>query len=476
MPKTHTTPKKSPFKRPHLGYFLLGSTVGILVFAAFFISQFERTYEYRVYPGVSIAHVPFSGATFEEVAAYWQSKNESFQHLTFTFTHENKVATLSGAQLDLGFDATLSATQAKSLGRSGNVLSRWYQKYQLLTDGIDLTPYFRWNTESLTNTLDALATQIDIEPENALFEFQNGRVTAFKLAKSGRFLDKAAVSRSFQDQLELLGEKTQVGGQIVFELPVVAKEPPINTDQANNLGVTELIGSGESSFRGSIAGRVHNVALAASRINGTLIPPGDTFSFNQALGDISAATGYKQAYVIKQGRTVLDDGGGVCQVSTTLFRSALNSGLPVLERHAHSYRVAYYEQGGWKPGFDATVYAPSYDLKIKNDTPAHILIQATTDTKKYFLKFDLYGKRDGRTVEISPVKLWDSRPAPPDLYQDDPTLPTGQVKQVDWANTGVKATFDYAVKRGDEEVFKKTFFSNFVPWQAVYLRGTGPAQ
>ena len=173
---------------------------------------------------------------------------------------------------------------------------------------------------------------------------------------------------------------------------------------------------------------------------------------------------------------MLDDGGGVCQVSTTFFRAALNSGLPIIEHHAHSYRVGYYEQGGWKPGFDATVYAPSYDLKVKNDTPSYILIQAKTDTSANRLTFEFYGQKDNRIVEISAVRLWDYRPSPPDLHQDDPTLPTGTVKQVDWANPGVKSAFDYKVSRDSQIIFEKTFYSNFIPWQAVFLRGTGPIQ
>lgn len=474
MSKTASHKRKISSKSRHLAYFFLGGILGTIVLVVFLAIHFEQTYKERVYPGVSIAHVPFSAATITAVQDYWLTKNEPFHKSTFTFYYEDKIATLSGLQLDLGFDATLSAKQALGIGRSGSTLSRIYQKYQSLVYGINLQPYFRWDTTQLANMLDELAAQIDIEPENALFEFQKGKVVAFKPAKTGQFVDKNEVLRLFQSKLELLAREATSDSQIALPLPVLPKEPSINTEQANNWGITESIGKGESYFRGSIPGRIHNIALAASRINGILIPPGEIFSFNKALGDISAATGYKQAYVIKQGRTVLDDGGGVCQVSTTLFRAALNSGLPISERHAHSYRVGYYEQNGWKPGFDATVYAPNYDLKIKNDTPTYILIQAGTDTKNSKLTFELYGKKDGRTVELSPVKLWDFKPAPPDLYQDDPTLPTGTVKQVDWANPGVKATFDYAVKREGEEIFKKTFFSNFVPWQAVYLRGTGP--
>jgi vancomycin resistance protein YoaR len=190
------------------------------------------------------------------------------------------------------------------------------------------------------------------------------------------------------------------------------------------------------------------------------------------VGDISAATGYQSAYIIKDGRTVLGDGGGVCQVSTTLFRAALAAGLPIIERHAHAYRVHYYEEGGFKPGLDATVYGPTYDLKFKNDTPTSILIQVKTDVANLSLTFDLYGTGDGRKAQISNQKLWDITPPPPDLYQDDPTLPKGTVKQVDFAAWGAKASFDYLVTRGTEVLESTTFVSNFRPWQAVYLKGT----
>lgn len=469
-------PKTRQIFIKRLLFFTLGAFCGTLLLGAVFFLIYETQFADRVYPGISISGIPFGGQTRAKITEYWIQRNAPFQRLTLTFQFENHIATISGASLDIGFDATLSASQAFAVGRSGNTLTDTYHKFQAWQSSIDLTPFFRWQDEVLDDTLETLALGIDIEPENALFEFQSGRVSVFKPAKIGREVDREAMKRTLIDQLELLATVAVPRPNLLFTLPVAPKRPLLQTNQANNFGIEESIGEGVSYFRGSIPGRIHNIALAASRVNGVLIPPGATFSFNNAVGDISAATGYKQAYVIKSGRTVLDDGGGVCQVSTTLFRAALNTGLPIAERHAHSYRVQYYEQGGWKPGFDATVYAPNYDLKITNDTPAYILIQATTDTKNFKLIFELYGKRDGRTVEISPARLWDSRPAPPELHQDDPTLSAGTVKQVDWAAAGIKAAIDYTVKRGEEEVFKKTFSSNFIPWQAVFLHGTGPAQ
>ena len=231
-----------------------------------------------------------------------------------------------------------------------------------------------------------------------------------------------------------------------------------------------MVGKGISYFRGSIPSRIHNIQLASLKMNGILIPPGETFSFNKTLGDVSQSTGYQEAYIIKEGRTILGDGGGVCQVSTTLFRAVLNAGLPILERHAHAYRVSYYEQNS-DVGLDATVFDPTADLKIKNDTLAHLLIQTQFDPKNSRLTFELYGTSDGRKITLSKSRIWDQTPPPPDLYQDDPTLPPGKVKQIDWKAWGAKVAFDYKVERNGEILQNRTFYSNYRPWQAIYLRG-----
>jgi len=115
-------------------------------------------------------------------------------------------------------------------------------------------------------------------------------------------------------------------------------------------------------------------------------------------------------------------------------------------------------------------------LKFKNDTPAYILIQAKVDVKNKILTFELYGTTDGRIVTISKSRIWDQVPPPPDLYQDDPSLPAGQIKQIDWKAWGAKVSFDYKVERGGETLQNRTFYSNYRPWQAIYLRGIGAAQ
>ena len=340
------------------------------------------------------------------------------------------------------------------------------------TDIVSLMdPMFGYSQEKISAKVQKIANDINRDPQNPKFVFENGKVSEFQPALDGVQVDVEEFANILISSLDTLADSTEKN--ISFDIPVKITQPEVTTESVNNLGIKELIGRGTSTFYHSIPGRVHNVVLAASRINGTLVAPGQAFSFNQTLGDVSQFTGYQQAYIISDGKTILGDGGGVCQVSTTLFRSLLNAGLPITERQAHAYRVGYYEQDS-PPGLDATVYSPSPDLKFINDTPAHILIQATANPKNYSLIFELYGTSDGRVATISKPVVTNVSAPPPDLYQDDPTLPVGTIKQIDFKAWGAKVTFNYSVKRGGEEIYKKTFISNYRPWQAIYLKGTKP--
>lgn len=314
------------------------------------------------------------------------------------------------------------------------------------------------------NLLARVQQKVETEPRDAVFSFEEGSVVEFKPEMVGVTIDIPEFKRQLGSSLLAVGDET-------LEIPVILSEPKIKAGDINNLGIKELIGKGTSSFSHSIPGRVFNVNLASTRIDSTLIAPGEEFSFNKAVGDISRASGYQSAYIISGGKTILGDGGGVCQVSTTVFRAALDAGFPITERKAHAYRVGYYEQDS-KPGIDATVYNPTADLKFVNDTENHILVQTRVDTRKMTMEVDIFGTNDGRVASMTEPRISSQTPPPATVYVDDPTLATGQMKQIDWSAWGAKVSFDYKVTRGDETVYEKTFYSNYQPWQAVYLRGT----
>ncbi|MEK9200772.1 MAG: VanW family protein [Patescibacteria group bacterium] len=327
----------------------------------------------------------------------------------------------------------------------------------------------KYKASEIDRFVGQLAAAVNKEAQNASFKFVgDGRVEEFKPAKRGYALDAKATAELVNQAILSLEN-----GHVDARLEVVTKatEPSISTGDINDLGIKELIGKGESWFSGSITNRIFNLQKAAAALNGVLVPPGETFSFIKTVGEISGATGYKQAYVIQGGKTVLGDGGGVCQVSSTLFRAILNAGLPIDERIAHAFRVSYYEER-YQPGFDATIFQPSPDFKFRNDTGAHILIQTEFDEKNKHLVFLLYGTNDGRVATVSKARIWDVVPPPPPLYQDDPTLIAGKLVQTEHSANGSKVAFDWKVTRGDEVLQERTFFSSYRPWQAVYLKGT----
>lgn len=451
-------------------WFSVGSLLGIFFCISFFVIIFQKQYNNVVYPGISVGGMPIGGKTQNEVKSIFTKKNAKVEQTTLTFVNGNEMATVSAKQIDFGFNEDLLAKQAYSIGRSENIISNISLILQSYITGVNLSPSYHYSADNLENFLSGMGKNPHVDPIDALFTFENNRVTAFKLSKNGQDLDMEKLEAEVNDKVASVMQLSSPQS-LIFNIPIKIIKPKVSSDNINSMGIKEEIGSGTSLYQHSIEGRIYNITLAANRLNGVLVAPDEEFSFDKALGDVSSFTGYKQAYIIQNGKTVLGDGGGVCQVSTTFFRALLNAGLPITERHAHAYRVGYYEEDS-PPGFDATIYVPTDDLKFKNDTGHYILIQSSIDPSIQRLTFTLYGTKDGRAVTISKPVITSQTPAPPPLYQDDPTLPAGTIKQVDFAANGATVYFTRQVTKNGKVIIDDKFFSNYRPWQAVYLRGT----
>ncbi len=451
-------------------WFLVGAGLGLFLFISFSFIIFQKIYDNVIYPGVMVNGVDFGGKRDVQVKGYFAGLNKKAGKTRFVFLSDAGTATISAKELNLGYDENLLATQAISLGRSSDILSNASLILQAYVNGINLPASYHYSENKLTAFLSPIIKKLQVDPVNGLFTFQNGRVTAFKPSQDGQTIDMNGLKNEISSKFltVMTARKPQI---IAIQVPIKILKPKVTTGKANNLGIKELLGQGTSLFQDSIVNRIYNITLASTRLNGILVAPNEVFSFNQALGDVSAFTGYQQAYIIQNGRTVLGDGGGVCQVSTTLFRAILNAGLPVVERHAHAYRVGYYEEDS-PPGLDATVYSPSVDLKFKNDTGNYILIQSSIDPSIERLTFSLYGTKDGRIVTLTKPIVTNQTPPLPTVYQDDPTLPKGQLKQVDFSAPGANVYFTRKVVKDGKVIISDTFYSNYQPWAAVYLRGT----
>jgi vancomycin resistance protein YoaR len=218
---------------------------------------------------------------------------------------------------------------------------------------------------------------------------------------------------------------------------------------------------------------MQNIALAASRFDGVIIPPNGIFSFNEYLGDVTKEAGFNESLIIQGNRTSVGLGGGVCQVSTTAFRAAFFGGFEIVERWAHGYRVGWYEINS-KPGLDATVYSPNLDFKFRNDTDYYMLIQTESDLVEGTVTFRFYSTNTGREVIVSEPETTNLVKHGPPLYEPDPSLPKGATKQVDWAVDGLDVRVKRSVQQGDQVLHEDEIFSHYAPWRAVYKVGPNP--
>jgi len=188
-----------------------------------------------------------------------------------------------------------------------------------------------------------------------------------------------------------------------IELPVISVSPQKSLADTNNLGITELVAVGESNFAGSPRNRVHNVSVGADKYNGLIIAPGEEFSFNKYLGDVDAENGFLPELVIKSGSLIPEFGGGLCQVSSTTFRAAMNAGLPITARRNHSFAVQYYAP----QGTDATIYPGSVDFKFVNNLSSHLLMRTRIDGSQLY--FEFYGTKDKREVAFEGPVVYDKK-------------------------------------------------------------------
>jgi len=309
-----------------------------------------------------------------------------------------------------------------------------------------------------------VSPKVDLEAIRPRFEINNGKVINWQTGVSGRQIDLEASANKINDDF-LSGNK---------EINIITKEVTDNADlsSVNNLNIKEIIGTGHSNFAGSPANRRKNIQVGATAVNGLLLAPGEEFSLVKNLGDVSEKTGYLPELVIKGNKTLPEFGGGLCQIATTLFRSALASGLPITERHNHSYRVAYYEPAG----MDAAVYIPQPDVKFINDTGNYILIQSRIIKNDIY--FDFWGTKDGRTATTTTPTVYNIVKPEPAKYIETTDLPAGQKKCTEKAHNGADAYFDYKVTypvNSTSTPINKRFSSHYVPWQEVCLIGTGAA-
>ncbi len=310
------------------------------------------------------------------------------------------------------------------------------------------------------------AAELAREPRDAeiAFDAQSGEISIVSPSQTGRTLDAPATLEAIR--------RAALSPDRQAELPLSLVEPAVNMHTIEQLGALTVVAEGTSNFKGSSADRVHNIAVAAAAVDNTVIPPGGVFSFNQVIGDVSAEYGYKDSLIIWGDRTAVGIGGGVCQVSTTVFRAAYYGGFPIEERWNHGYVVGWYGE----PGLDATIYTPDVDFKFRNTTDSYLIIKSELNEAKGTLTFKFYGIQPPWTVDVTGPEILKETPPPPAIYQRDASLAPGEVRQVDWAARGMDVAWHRVIRDLTGNVLSdETLKSTYTPWAAYYLVGPDAA-
>ena len=327
----------------------------------------------------------------------------------------------------------------------------------------------RVDPEAVRKRVAALAKEIDQPAVNARLDWNGGTPRVTRPAAPGRQLDQAAAQQSILARLPT--------DDHTVTLSVRVAAPAVTGDNLAALGLKEQIEESRTTFAGSVPEKAHNIRLAAERLNGVVVPPGATFSFNREVGPTTLEAGYQWGFGITSGadglHTVPSVAGGICQVATTLFQAFFWGGYRLEERHWHLYWIPNYTSRD-VVGLDATVDEDAdLDLQFVNTTSNAVLIQSATDADS--VTFRLYGTKPDWRVTVAPAQITDRVPADPTpVVEQDPTLPAGRQVAVEAAREGFTVVVTRTVTEGSD-VRTLPLKSVYKPSRNVTLVGTGGA-
>ncbi|NLM45452.1 MAG: hypothetical protein GX200_01430 [Firmicutes bacterium] len=416
----------------------------------------------RIYAGVCLEHLDLGGKTAEEAKLLLRGALAAvnFPAMPVTLTHGEAEFTATCRELGITADLEKIVADAFAAGRSVPYLFRFLGRLQLAREGRKLSPAIQIDNKQFAATLAELCRSLDVEPVNAELELSADRKSVSIVSdRPGRKVDIAATARVLQQTLKSLFRP------LAAELVLTPVQAEVTAAQLEALAIKEPVATYTTLVSDGIPNRVHNIRLAAAALDKIIIYPGEEFSFNAVVGDTTEAKGYKTAPVIVNGELVDGLGGGVCQVSTTLYNAVLRANLKILERRNHSLYVDYVP-----PGFDATVAYGSIDLRFANTHPYPLWLRTFLDGNR--LTVTLYSTRlAGQKTEVYATDVA-TIPAGEKILETR-ELPKGTRKLVKKGKNGYKATVWRVTTVNGEEKKEKISQDSYKAVPAEYLVGTG---
>lgn len=427
-----------------------------LIISAFFGAGLIRPFfGSGVHCGVAVDGVAVGGLSRSEVAQLLAAWRQEYHSRQIVFYYGDSAFGLDAADIDYDLDAEATADEVYAYGRRGSWWTRLKNVYAARRDGCRIPVRVRYNEDKLTAMLEAWREAIDRPPRNAAFSLAEGSIVP---QETGRKLDVAATK-------PLVLQALYSSGPVNLALPVTQLYPDVTVADIRQTGIREIWSSFVTIFDAAAENRAANIRLSARRISGCILYPGQVFSFNQVVGPRDLEHGFKEALEIVDGEFVPGVGGGVCQVSSTLYNAVLLANLPVIERTNHSKPLGYVGLGR-----DATVVYGTLDFKFANDSDTPLVILAETVQNK--LTVGIVGREPlGVAVELVAA---DRRIIPPPVVKkQDPELFLGETKVDRQGKPGYEVTTIRVIRASGREIGRETLARDrYLPENTVIKVGT----
>lgn len=477
----------------------------------------------KIISGISILGIDVSGFTQEEATAKVSENLNSRLETNLVFSHNGALYNVLPSQLECSYDISKAVSEAYSCGRNGNIFKNNFDILNTLINKVDINVDFSYNND----LYESVVTQMNTNFEDGLKQSSytiDGNNLIITSGKAGNVIiseklkdlivDKLTSTNYNTDPIEVPVEEAQpdpididkIHSEIykeakdayytkdpfavypssngldfdisvdeakqmvstpseTYTIPLKTLYPDVTTNEIGTEAFPDKLATYSTSYASSNANRSTNIALAASKINGTVLMPGEEFSFNGTVGKRTAANGFKTATVYSNGQVTTDYGGGICQVSSTLYNTVLKANLEITNRVNHTFTVGYVPIG-----LDATVSWGSPDFKFKNNRSYPIKIVATTSNKR--LTISVFGLKEDVEYEVELVSYKTGTIPYSTVYTTDSSLGKGKTKVVQSGSNGATSVAYKILKLNGKEV-SRTLLSKdrYSPHNQIIARG-----
>ncbi|WP_092475639.1 VanW family protein [Desulfotruncus arcticus] len=436
-----------------IAVFALIAAVGI------FFSLSGASYADKIVQGVRVGPVSLGGLAGNQAEEKLADLDARISKIPVLIKHGERSWQIETGMLGVSLDFKSTLEKALQVGHTGSFIAQWQDRHRIKSHGLELDPVVKVDQAMLKKKITAVVGDLIIEPQNAGFTITGDDQVETIPGRMGRNVNFALLE---EDLTESIASGRTAAD---LELPLVSTAPQRSLEDIKAMGINGRISAYSTKFDASQAGRTYNIKVAASALDGLLIGPGEEFSFNRVVGPRSSEAGYKNANVIINNELVPGLGGGVCQVSSTLYNAVLLANLKVTDRSNHSLPIGYVPMGR-----DATVAYDAIDFRFVNNGESYIYIKTAVDGNNLIIK--LFGNKE-KTSKVE-INSWVKDQIEPTIvYEKDPNLASGEQVVKQKGSEGFIAVTERIVWQDGKKIIEQLPESHYQKVNRIIAIGTG---